>query len=159
MNEIKRDVYLVTGPRKSGKTTRVMNLFRPVKSVSGLYAPVIDDKRFVYSIHNRRLILLEADENTLQEDVFKTANYSFRLSAFESARQELSLVSGLGTEWVVIDEVGYFEMRGTGYEPVLSDLIRELKPAQKLVLIVRGEIVEEAAAKYNINFLALPESV
>lgn len=155
----KRKVYLITGPVKSGKTTFIMNTFRSVKNLSGIYAPVIDGKRFAYSIHSRRLILLEADDKTPADDRFSTKNYIFSQTAFSLVRDEIKIVSEMKTEWVIIDEIGNFELSGGGYEPAFTNLLSTLYDDQNLVLIVRDSLVKEVQKKYELNFQKLPEQI
>jgi len=153
------NAYYITGPVQSGKTTRLMNLFRGFSEISGLFAPVIDDKRFIYSLHSRRLILAEADELTPQEDRFSTPNYTFRYSAFKAAREELNSMSKLKLQWLVIDEIGIFEMRGEGYEPALSELLNSLPHETKIVLVIREGLLEAVSEKYSLNLKPLPETL
>lgn len=151
-----RETYLVTGPVHSGKTTSVMSYFRTEKNISGLYAPVIDGKRFIYSIQNKTLIPLEADSGTKEADIIRTKNYIFSAHSFEQARMNLLCALATDTEWLVIDEVGILELKDSGYEPALTKIIKELQPDRKLVMVVREAVLEEVKNKYSLSFLSLP---
>lgn len=151
-----REAFLVTGPVHSGKTTSVMSYFRTEKNISGLYAPVIDGKRFIYSIHNKTLIPLEAESGSKEENIIRTKNYIFSERSFDLARMNLLYALATETEWLVIDEVGILELRDSGYEPALAKIIKELQPNRKLVVVVREALLEEIKNKYSLSFISLP---
>jgi hypothetical protein len=50
-----KNIYILTGEIKSGKTTQLMLWASPQKNIDGILQPVIEGKRFIYHLGSKTL--------------------------------------------------------------------------------------------------------
>ena len=80
--------------------------------------------------------------------------FYFDEHAFAKARAILLQAKVSRPDWLIIDEVGKLEiLQERGFEPVVSDLVELYKsdPAQKLLLVIRDSLLEDAIQRYDLN--------
>jgi len=147
------EIYLLTGPINSGKTTRLTAWCASEKGVAGLLSPKLETGRSFQNIRTGETRKMEAtpEEKAVQE----VGRFRFSTAVFEWANQVLlTEAQNPATQWLVIDEIGPLELRGEGLEPALQYLFAAesiSNPDLKVVLVVRETLVEQVKAHYNLT--------
>lgn len=150
-------IYILSGKIKSGKTTELFRWISGRKKVGGILQPVVDGKRFFYSVTEKKLIQLEIsnmnDKSELGENkILQIGNYSFLVEGFERAKEILKNDFNSNYEWLIIDEIGPLELQDSGLEPVVSCIVEKVKTSSsKLIFVVRDSILQEVIKKYNLQ--------
>jgi predicted AAA+ superfamily ATPase len=138
-----KKINILTGPIRSGKTTRLIAWVKYHRNSAGILSPVIREQRWIYSIHSNDYRKLEADDDRLaEEDIINRSPY------------------------LIIDEIGPLELSGQGLEPMVSQIIQNYKASSTyhLILIVREHILDDVILHYDLedlyttdyNFLTMP---
>lgn len=151
-----KKILIYSDKIKSGKTT---NLFRWVagkKSIGGILQPVVNNKRYIYSITDKSLIQLEISENqskNFTEDlIIKIGKYIFLKSAFDKAKEILSRDINKNLDWLIIDEIGPLELEGKGLEPLVGRIINQIDELDSFViLVVRDSLLNAVLEKYELH--------
>ena len=162
-----KTIRILTGPVKSGKTTRLIAWVKYHRHCAGILSPVINNQRFIYSILANNHRRLESSTDQLKDkDIVKVGKYSFLQSTFQWARAELRLAMDKKPPYLVIDEIGPLELSGKGLEPMVMDIFKNYKRSEKhqLILVVRETLLEDVVSHYNLqdlyttdhNFLTTP---
>jgi len=150
-----KTIHILTGPVKSGKTTRLIAWIRYHENCAGILAPVIDEKKHIYSIHNERQMVLEGEKNLAgqEQKLIDIGRYSFLLSSFEWAREELLSALNLNPRWLIIDEIGPLELAGEGLEPAVTAILNKFERTKdhQLILVIREAILEQVIAHYQLE--------
>jgi len=143
-------IYIYSGKVHSGKTTRIMEWAKSQKSADGIFAPVINSKRYLVRIKSGEMHLLEADENEDEMNIIKIGNYKFLKNIFEWAQNELLKAFESNPGWLIIDEIGFLELKTEGLEPAVSKIIYNNKISQtKLLLIIRENLLGEVIKHFG----------
>src|SRR5436190_309118 len=101
------DIYIVSGPVQTGKTTRLMEWCSDKENVFGIATPVVQGLRVFYDLNEKTIFPMEADVE--DKDILQIGKYIFSKSAFKKA--EKIIVDGIGkSEYLVIDEIGPLEL-------------------------------------------------
>ncbi len=144
-----KNLFILTGPVHTGKTTRLMHWATQQKNIDGIFQPVIDDKRFIYHIASRTLRQLETNET---RDVTMIGKFKFSNQTFGWAKKNLTDCINKELEWVVIDEIGPLELIGKGLEPIISKIFNEIENLNGNVLcVVRDSILEKFVEHYQLE--------
>ena len=146
--ESKLEIYLLTAPVQSGKTTSLVRWSEARNDVHGILTPVVDGKRVFMNAHNRQLFRMEAKDD--EREVLEVGRFVFSRSHFERAINVIR-DSMHKPGWLVIDEVGPMELRGEGFHDVLREVLSRRQG--KIVLVVREK--EKMVEKVQTYF-ALP---
>lgn len=148
------DIFILTGPIHSGKTTWLINKIVGRQIFSGILQPVANGKRVILDIHTGLSAPLEADIE-MDNDIVHVGKYKFKQSTFDWAKDVLKQSIEHGSEWIVIDEIGKIEIiNDQGLEPIVSELINmriNNTLTSKLLLVIRDTLVESALAKYSLQ--------
>jgi nucleoside-triphosphatase THEP1 len=146
-------IHILTGPVRTGKTTRLMAWSRERDDVDGFLSPDVDGLRTIYHIRTRAYFPFEASPGTPEHEGVAIGRFVFHRGAFERARGILAGALESPPGWLVVDEVGKLEMRGEGLEPGLGVVIERYRgPGERgLVLVVRDSLLEMAVARYRID--------
>ncbi|MBI5730483.1 MAG: hypothetical protein HY963_05035 [Ignavibacteriales bacterium] len=143
-----KNLFILTGPVHTGKTTRLMHWAATQKNIDGIFQPVIDDKRFIYHIASRTLRQLETNET---RDVTMIGKFKFSNQTFGWAKKNLTDCINKELEWLVIDEVGPLELEGRGLEPAITKIFIERENFHgKLLCVVRDKILDNFVGRYNL---------
>ena len=152
MSSEKAKIYIYSGKVHSGKTTKIMKWAKLQKSIDGIFAPVIDSKRYLVRIKSGESHLLEADENKKEKNIIEIGNYKFVKNIFEWAQNELLDAFESNPNWLIIDEIGFLELNSDGLEPAVSKIINLFNTNQSnLILIIRDNLVEQVIENYKLN--------
>lgn len=147
-----KKIYILSRPKQSGKTTRLMKWFADKKNIDGIFQPVVEEKRFIYHIASKSLKLLEANEQTPSGKIVSIGKYQFNKDVFEWAQTVLSIALNNKLDWLIVDEVGPLELDGKGLEPVITKIIneRECFPG-KILFVVRENLLRDFLVHYKIE--------
>jgi nucleoside-triphosphatase THEP1 len=162
-----KKINILTGPIQSGKTTRLIAWVKYHQHSAGILSPVINDQRYIYSIHTNDYRKLEAEDDRLPEkNIFNIGKYTFLKSTFLWAREELEIAMNNRSKYLVIDEIGPLELSGQGLEPMVTNILKNYERSSKnhLILVVRENLLDEVISHYNLqdlyytdyNFLSTP---
>lgn len=151
-----KKIFIYSDKIKSGKTTNLFRWLLKEKNVSGILQPVIDDKRFFYSIVDKTVIQLEISKEQAKklkdEEIEKIGNYFLLKNSFEKAREILNRDFSRNYDWLVIDEIGPLELNNLGLEPIVSKIINErTKFDGNILCVVRDKILEAFIEHYKIK--------
>jgi nucleoside-triphosphatase len=146
-------IYLITGPIHSGKTTRLAEWIKEKADVDGILQPVIDGKRYIRHISTGELRLLEISGDISHADIITIGTYKFDNKVFAWGGSELLSAFSRNPEWLIIDEFGKLEIEGKGIEPYISRIIHGLKEKSKtnLLIVVRDYLLTSLLSKYNLS--------
>ncbi|MCD4693120.1 MAG: nucleoside-triphosphatase [Calditrichales bacterium] len=146
-------IYILSGPIKSGKTTRLTRWAASQKRVDGILAPVIEGKRYLVHIASGQKYLLESDKDIQGNNILKIGKYVFLKSVFQWAREILINCRDKKLDWLIIDEIGRLELKGQGLEPAVSALLSQGFPNAdtKILLVIREQLFETVLKYYNIE--------
>lgn len=130
---------IITGEKREGKSTRMMQIANEIPNSVGFIMPVSESGYLLYSISSNKAVLFMTDRDIFPDRIGK---WYYDQSLFETVLDELSEVFS-GT--VLIDEVGRLELDEGGYAPVL----RLLKDRDiDLVVSVRKSFVDDVISKF-----------
>lgn len=151
-----KKVFIYSDKIKSGKTTNLFRWIARQNSIAGILQPVVEEKRFLYSIADKLLFQLEISKNQTKnfsnEDLIKIGNYIFLKSGFEKAKEILKRDFEKNYDWLVIDEIGPLELEGNGLEPVISELLNRLNAFEGiLILVVRDKLLNQVIQKFRLE--------
>lgn len=146
------NIYVYTGPVKSGKTTKLMQWASDQKNIDGIFQPVVDEKRYIYQIGSRTLKLLESTEEHPNNEIVSIGKYKFLKSTFDWSQNILIDCLNKKLDWLIIDEIGPLEMDGKGLEPAVSKILNNrTNDKTKILCVVRKEILEKFITNYNLQ--------
>jgi nucleoside-triphosphatase THEP1 len=151
-------IFIYSGPIHSGKTTRLEAWIDKIQSVDGILTPIINNKRYIKYISTDELHLLESEPGVL-ENFQQIGKYKFRTEIFQQAHDYiLGLIDQL-PKWIVIDEIGFLELGGQGFEPAVTNLIHKLKtrPDVNLIIVIRDYLREKVLDFYQLELITLKE--
>ncbi len=151
-----KKIYIYTGKIKSGKTTNLFRWLASKKNVAGILQPVIEGKRFFYSIVDKTVIQFEisneASNELKSDEIIKIGKYNFLRTGFEKAKIILKRDFNEPYNWLVIDEIGPLELNGTGLEPTVSEIISAREQYHgHILVVVRDEILSSFLTHYKID--------
>lgn len=147
-------IKIITGPIKSGKTTRLTAWVKCHQNCVGILSPVINNQRFIYSILEDEYRPLETEEDDAKDPKTITiGRYTFQESTFEWAREQLTIADAKNRDWLIIDEIGPLELSGIGLEPQVGKIIDSTLKSGKddLILVVREGIVDKVVDHYHLH--------
>ena len=145
-----KKIYLLTGPKNSGKSTRLMQWIPQQKKIMGIVCPREKGKRELFSIHSGIYKKFESENEN--ETVVKIGNYKFLKESFEWAEKELLKAREFKPQWLIIDEIGPLELQGKGFDKVIKQLLilSELSKTN-LILVVRENLIDDVISNYNLG--------
>ncbi len=147
-----KNLFILTGPINSGKTTKLMQWAAAQKNIDGIFQPVIDEKRFIYHISSRTLKILEAKKTVPENELVIIGRYQFRKSVFNWAKNVLTDCLDRKLDWLIIDEIGPLELEGKGLEPTVSKIFNEIDKLNGNVLcVVRDSLFDQFVKHYNLE--------
>jgi nucleoside-triphosphatase THEP1 len=143
-------IHLLSGPIRSGKTTRLRRWAAGRPDVAGLLMPT--------DAHGRRSFLdlgsnlqWPASARPGQWPVVSIGRFHFAPAAFDWANAALRGAAETAPAWLVIDEIGPLELRGAGLAPALEALLAAPKQPANLVLVVRAALVEKVTEHFGLG--------
>ena len=145
-SEARREVYILTAPIQSGKTSSLVSWSETRDDVYGILTPVADGKRIFMNAHSRQVFLMEAKKD--ETEVFTVGRFIFSKTNFTKAirilREEMYRKG-----WLVIDEIGPLELDGGGFCEVLKEILAVREG--KILLVVRETLLEKVKEYFRIG--------
>ena len=143
-------IYLLCGPVQSGKTTNLKFWCEQRKGARGILSPVADGRRYLYDISERRSLLLEQER--ADEQSVCVGPYIFDGEVFAWGRESLINSSRLNPQWLIVDEIGPLELKGSGLEPAVSQVLKHISAKEtRLIMVVRDKLVDEVILHYGME--------
>ena len=152
MNNVNSNIYVLSRPIRSGKTTQLQEWLKTHTDVAGILTPDIGGKRMIYNISRNKYHSFEVDQ-TYGADVIMVGKFLFAKTAFTQAQEILEKAMTVQYEWIVVDEVGKLEIeQGEGFEPAILRLVKafQLGKEGKLLLVIRDSLLVKAMEKYEL---------
>lgn len=147
-------IIIFTGPIRSGKTTKLTELFSGYPNVGGFLCPDQNGVRHFVDLHNGISEAFEVSGTEEEDNIVTIGQFRFKKSVFEKAKLMLSNFQTFSGRFFIIDEAGKLEMKDEGLEPELSDLIHSLTFLNKdsvLILVVRDSLLDAVIRKYRLE--------
>jgi nucleoside-triphosphatase THEP1 len=145
----KNKIYIISGNTRSGKTTFLKNIIKHIKKINpdyqtgGIIAHGIDKngERFGFEIENIKTgeKQLLCSRNPV-ENAEKTGRFYFLKQGFNFGKQ--AILSNLtDLDLLVIDEIGYLELKGKGWFDAIEQVLKHENP--DMIFVVRKRILEQ----------------
>lgn len=150
------DIFILTAPVQSGKTTSLVKWSATRKDVHGILTPVINGKRVFMDAQSREQFHMEATED--DEDILAVGRFVFSKDNFGKAVQIIR--DAIHEEgWLVIDEVGPLELRGEGFSEVLKEVLTIRQERILLVVRDKDDTVEKVKQILGSDSVAIVKSI
>lgn len=155
-------VYIITGDKMSGKTTRCIDFAKALKergfTIGGFVAPgeIEEGRREKIYIRNMKSgeAVLFADREAREGWQYLQSFY-FNPEAIKTGESWLN-EHQLQSDYLFIDEVGKFDMQGEIWGMVLAEL---LNSSGKLVLSIREMFLGEVVSHFKISSYRIVSSL
>jgi nucleoside-triphosphatase THEP1 len=148
-------IYILSGPIRSGKTSRLLKWAEGRPDLAGIATPDQEGLKMIYDLNTRRYHSFQLGESDLHaEECTSIGKFRFSNAAFLLARQTLARAAQQGSDWLIIDEIGPLELEGRGFEPQSGRIIEQYLARQQrgdLLLVVRDAILCRTIDHYKIN--------
>jgi nucleoside-triphosphatase THEP1 len=139
---------ILTGPIKTGKTTRLLNWLSDKENVHGIATPIVKNKRVFYDLFEKKYFPMEAGSG--ENEILTIGKYVFSKNGFKKA--EGVIEKGIfHSQYLVIDEIGPLELKGEGFCGVLKNILNIEKRNFILLLVVRASILSEVLSFFEIE--------
>jgi nucleoside-triphosphatase THEP1 len=141
------EVYILTAPIQTGKTTSLINWSEKREDVHGILTPVVAGKRMFMNAHTRQLFLMEAKEG--ETEILTVGRFVFSKANFDKAIQIIrDSIDHPG--WLIIDEIGPMELRDKGFSDVLKEVVAKRQYKTLIVVRDKEEIIERVKNRFNL---------
>jgi nucleoside-triphosphatase THEP1 len=156
------NIYILSEPVHSGKSTLLMNWCLKQEGVAGVLMPDVDGSRKLYDIAAGKFYDFQLDEKQ-EEGAVSICKWNFDENIFRLGRDILLNAAKQEPRWLILDEVGKLEMnRNTGFEPAVRELVELYKHQEgdaKLLLVIRDYMLEQSFEHYGlIREMVLPKT-
>lgn len=140
---MKREIFILTGPIQSGKTTLLLNWAKQ-QHIAGILTPVVEGSRYFLDIETGNHFPMNASAE--ETKVLEVGKYRFSEAGFEQASMLLKDVCCKPLpSFLVIDEIGPLELnQQKGFYNTLLYMLDNLEMNRRIVLIVRDKCLTEA---------------
>ncbi|GAA4332087.1 nucleoside-triphosphatase [Flaviaesturariibacter amylovorans] len=150
------NVFLLTGPIESGKTTALATWANDREEVCGILMPGTGADRRFLDIATGASWPASAEPGSAE--AFTVGRYSFSIAAFARAENVLLEAVKKAGGWLLIDEIGKLELAGQGFDATLRHLLHagtQKASPTALVLVVRDSLVDAIQERYGLAAAAL----
>ncbi len=158
-NNQQHKVFLVVGEKGAGKTSLAGQITDILKNnglhVAGILAPAYFEagERCGYMVKNiesgKEIPLCKRTTRTTEN---MPGCYAFDPGGIRFGEELLSAINHEHKDLVVIDELGPFELKGIGWDPALSKLLKHYNGP--MLWVVREALTDEISNKYGAAVLA-----
>ncbi|MCF8435441.1 MAG: NTP transferase domain-containing protein [Ignavibacteriales bacterium] len=143
-------IYLLSGPVKTGKSTRLLNWARNRSDTAGIiqYENIFGE-RFIFNLRQRSNHKLSADEN--ERNLINIGKFKFSSESFRICEAILDNAAKRRFRWIVLDEYGKLEHAGAGLSLVFEKLLGKFTDDKdvNLIVVIRDYLVKEFIFKYR----------
>ena len=143
-----KKIYILSGPKHSGKTTKLLECIGNRKEVFGILTPVIEKKRFFQNASTKEIFQMEATPE--EANILTTGKYSFSQKAFFRAEKIIGEALKEKSGWLVIDEIGPLELSGKGFHNVIKEVLHA-DSNLKLIFVVRVTLFNEVIKFFEME--------
>jgi nucleoside-triphosphatase THEP1 len=137
-------LIILTGDKQSGKTSFLRSWLKHMDA-SGILSPIVDGQRMLYSIADHVYFSFESPSKT--DETISVGRFHFYQEAFITANRIIG--KGVGSRWLVIDEIGPLELQEQGFFSSLTIILKQ--PPQNLILVVRIGLIDQVIDKFSIQ--------
>lgn len=151
--EERSDIYILSGPVQSQKTTRLLKFITGKESAGGILTPDINGKRKLMCIASGEYFDFQVDENFSGKKI-SVGKFHFDRSMMEKAIETLLVDMTKDPRWLIVDEVGKLEVeQGAGLHDAVLKLVEfyRTKASGKLLLVVRDSLLEKVVSEYGLH--------
>lgn len=152
------NIYLLTGPIRSGKTTALQRWADSLSGVGGFLTPDgFNGQRILQDLRTGKRHPFEAklsDLSNQEEKLVEVGRFHFYEAGFRQGKLLMQLKDSERPLWTLIDEVGKLELRDAGWMPELETLIDGYRNASlhgNLLLVVRDSLLKEVIRKFSLD--------
>lgn len=144
---VAKKIIILTGEIQTGKTTTLFNWVNKRKDVAGVLTPVVDGKRFFYSIPDTVYYNMES---TGDEDVLQIGRFNFSVAQFGKTNASIfKWLSEPQWKYLVIDEIGPLELvQHKGLWASLSSIL-ETDFDKTIILVVRKSLSQQVKVLFE----------
>lgn len=143
------NIYLLSGPVHSGKTSALTVFVNQHSNVGGFICPDILNLRYLINVSDGTQHLFQVLNSQSENDI-QIGQYSFLKSGFSAAHSILLSAKNYDFNFFIIDEIGKLELQGKGLEPALTLALKEFRNTN-IIAIVRDYLLEEIIEKYQFS--------
>jgi nucleoside-triphosphatase THEP1 len=142
------EIYLLTAPIQTGKTTSLINWSEKRNDVHGILTPVINGKRVFMNVYTKEQFPMEAIDD--ETETLTVGKFVFSKKNFDKAVQIIrNAIEKEG--WLIIDEIGPLELNGKGFSEVLKELLAIRQHKTILVVRDKDDMVEKTKKYFNLS--------
>lgn len=145
-------ITILTGPIHSGKTSALLEYIVKYENVDGVLCPDVDNRRHVRFIKTSLQKHIQVDENFKRK--ITIGKYHFDMEVMNEVSVYLETMDIQKADLIVVDEIGKLELKGEGFEPGLSSLLKRFNSeiiSAELFLVVRDYLLDEVVNKYKLQ--------
>lgn len=144
-------IFILSGPIRTGKSTRLIKWVTEQKSFGGIVQLVEDGKRCIVDLSKMERRFLETEDRNA--NTVNIGKFKFDAGVMEWAKICLMAAAKKKPGWLVVDEFGKLEMSNRGLEPVVSFLLNdfELRESTKIIVVVRENLFKEFLGKFELK--------
>ncbi|MCU0422462.1 MAG: NTP transferase domain-containing protein [Bacteroidia bacterium] len=148
----KSNIYILSEPIQSGKTTLLMDWCTKQTSIAGILTPDVNGARMLYDIHSKRYFPFQLSAN---ETGINIGRFIFSEQSFNHARIIIEEAITQENNWIVLDEIGRLEIdQFSGFEPQVTQTIKQFQKhsgSTQLLLVIRDYLLLQAIQHYQLH--------
>lgn len=145
---MKRNIIILTGLIRSGKTTLLMKWIEKHPLSRGILTPDIDGVRFFLHFPEKQLIKMQVSED--KNDTVKIGRFLFSKESFDNVNQLLiNDIKTLESNWIVIDEIGVLELKEKGLFPAFQFALKN--DHCNIIIVVRDKLLNRVIEKFGLE--------
>ena len=145
-----KQIFILSGPIRSGKTTQLLHWSARRDDVYGILTPDMHGKRVFMDAHSKAQFAMEASGE--DQAIITIGRFAFSVAAFLKAIEIIwDSMRNRKTGWLILDEIGPLELKNTGFASVLQQVIYLTNNEKKILLVVREGLSEKVKQHFRIN--------
>jgi nucleoside-triphosphatase THEP1 len=156
------EFLVYSAPIRTGKTTFLMKTFANRGDVSGFLTPDFNGIRMIYNLQSGQRIDFEVRDDKKMVDDQIIGKFRFCQKGFDCCASLMNDFIEQPNSIFIIDEVGKLEINDKGFEPKLTNWLRDVQKLSincKIILIVRDSLMSEFEFKYHfLNFKMISQT-
>jgi nucleoside-triphosphatase THEP1 len=144
-----KQIYIVSAPKHSGKTTKLTRWSANRNDVFGILTPMENGNRIFMDAHTKEPFHMEATAD--ETDILEVGKYRFSKASFDKASGILLAALKQVKGYIIVDEIGPLELRGFGFSATVKAMLEDKKNKMQIVLVVREELLEKVVDYFNLK--------
>ncbi len=144
-----KQIHIVSAPKHSGKTTKLLQWSAQRNDVFGILTPIENGNRIFMNAHTKEPFCMEAIAD--ETDVIEVGKYRFSKASFDKASAILLAALKQEKGYIIVDEIGPLELRGLGFSATVKALLEDKKNRLQIVLVVREELLQKVVDYFNLE--------